>query len=29
VRRSIGELSIDGLSPGEWRIIENHSRYDL
>jgi len=29
VRRSIGELSIDGLSPGEWQIIENHSRYDL
>ncbi len=29
VRHSIGELSIDGLSPGEWRMIENHSRYNL
>ena len=29
VRHSIGEFSIDGLSPGEWLLIENHSRYSL
>ncbi|MDC1312108.1 pseudouridine synthase [Burkholderiales bacterium] len=29
IRHSIGELSIDGLEPGKWKIIENHSRYDL
>ena len=29
VRHSIGEFSIDGLSPGEWRLIENHSKYSL
>ncbi len=29
IRHSIGEFSIDGLSSGEWRLIENHSRYSL
>ena len=29
IRHSIGEFSINGLSPGEWRLIENHSRYSL
>ena len=29
VRYSIGALTIEGLEPGESRIIENHSRYGL
>ena len=29
IRQSIGPLTLDGLSPGQWRIIENHSRYNL
>ena len=29
IRHSIGEFSIDGLSSGEWRLIENHSKYTL
>ncbi|MDC3408935.1 pseudouridine synthase [Burkholderiales bacterium] len=29
VRYSVGALTIEGLEPGESRIIENHSRYGL